>query len=63
MTADALEQARLLAPVIAAAAAETEARRALAPAIVEALHDAGMYACCCRAPCPAPNSTLPGFRW
>jgi len=43
MTADALEQARRLAPVIAAAAAETEARRALAPAIVEALHDAGMY--------------------
>jgi alkylation response protein AidB-like acyl-CoA dehydrogenase len=43
VAADALDQARRLAPAIAAAAPETETRRALTPAIVEALHDAGMY--------------------
>jgi alkylation response protein AidB-like acyl-CoA dehydrogenase len=40
---DPLELADRLAPVIEAGAAESEARRQLAPAVVEALLEAGMY--------------------
>jgi indole-3-acetate monooxygenase len=41
--ADLVGRARALAPRIAAAADEIEARRELTPAVVDALHDAGLF--------------------
>jgi alkylation response protein AidB-like acyl-CoA dehydrogenase len=43
LAADALEIAERLAPAIEAGAAESEARRELAPAVFQTLLDAGMY--------------------
>src|SRR5581483_5638103 len=40
---DCIARARRLAPVIEAHADETEGRRALAPQVVEALHDARLF--------------------
>jgi alkylation response protein AidB-like acyl-CoA dehydrogenase len=40
---DIVARARSLAPLIAAAAPQTEARRELAPEVVAALHDAGLF--------------------
>ena len=60
---DAVETARRLAPMIAAAGDAIEAERRLTPAVVDALHAAGLFGCCCRAISGAPSSTSPDSRW